>query len=199
MLGEFGIESYLGFPLASSEGGGLGLLAVLDDKPMEIAPAERATLGSFANRAAAEFERLRAQQSLERSTRALRVLGESGLAQARSASESELLDAVCRIACEAGGYRLAWVGYAEHDAEKTVRAVAQAGGTSYLTALPPLSWAEDDERGSWPAGRAIRSGAPAIERDIANSTRLCRGPRRYCPWTSHRVSREPGSLPPATV
>lgn len=41
--------------------------------------------------------------------------------------EAALLEGIGRLLVEEGGYRLAWVGFAEQDAAKTVRPVAQAG------------------------------------------------------------------------
>jgi len=38
-----------------------------------------------------------------------------------------MLKEVCQIIVEIGGYRLAWVGYAENDNEKTVRPIAYKG------------------------------------------------------------------------
>jgi len=38
-----------------------------------------------------------------------------------------LLQEVCRIIVEVGGYLMAWVGFAEHDEARTVRPVAQKG------------------------------------------------------------------------
>ena len=51
----------------------------------------------------------------------------TGWGLVRKTEESPLLEAFCGILVGAGGYRLAWVGYAEHDDAKTVRPVARAG------------------------------------------------------------------------
>ncbi|MCI0619024.1 GAF domain-containing protein, partial [bacterium] len=44
-----------------------------------------------------------------------------------AADEHQLLQSVCDILVEDGGFRVAWVGYVEPDAQKTIRPVAQAG------------------------------------------------------------------------
>src|SRR5450631_2358288 len=49
-------------------------------------------------------------------TRALRTLGEGNQALVRSTDELGLLRAICESVVDAGGYPLAWVGYAEDDA-----------------------------------------------------------------------------------
>ena len=45
-----------------------------------------------------------------------------------SENEPALLSDICRIVCEEAGYRMAWVGYSEDDAQKSIRAVANADG-----------------------------------------------------------------------
>ncbi len=114
---------------------------------------------------ASETERDATLRALGRANRALRALGDCSRAVIRARDESQLLQEVCRIIVRVGGYRLAWVGYAEEDAEKTVRPVAGAGfEDGYLETLD-VSWAET-ERGRGPAGTAIRTGQPSIATDI---------------------------------
>jgi PAS domain S-box-containing protein len=62
-----GIESYLGVPLLDAQGRHLGHLAVFDDRPMPAEPRKLFILHIFAARAAAELERLRAEQALRES------------------------------------------------------------------------------------------------------------------------------------
>ena len=63
-LVELGAESYLGLPILDSQGRVIGHLAVLDDKPMGEVPSGMSVLKVFATRAAAELERLRAEDKL---------------------------------------------------------------------------------------------------------------------------------------
>ncbi len=67
LLVEMGIESYMGAPLLDSAGHALGILAVMDDKPMEIAPSASSMVSIFAARAGAELERRRAEEALRQS------------------------------------------------------------------------------------------------------------------------------------
>ncbi len=62
-------ESYIGSPIFGSSGKPLGVLAVLDDKALDEEEVEIATsiLSVFANRAAAELERIQTEQILEQS------------------------------------------------------------------------------------------------------------------------------------
>ena len=111
-------------------------------------------------------ERIQAEEELHRVNRALLTLSQGSKALVRASDESSLLESVCRILVEQSGYRLAWVGLAEQDEQKTIRPVAQAGyEQGYLENLH-LTWA-DEERGRGPAGTAIRTARPVIAKDIA--------------------------------
>jgi GAF domain-containing protein len=73
--------------------------------------------------------------------------------------------AICQVIVDIGGYRLAWVGFAEQDETKTVRPVAQAGYEEGYLETVNITWA-DTERGRGPTGTAIRTGQPSVMRDI---------------------------------
>ncbi|MFX0046453.1 MAG: GAF domain-containing protein, partial [Candidatus Hermodarchaeota archaeon] len=127
------------------------------------------------------LERRRAEEALLRSHRALQTLSECNHVLAYAESESDLLQYICRIVVEIGGYRLAWVGFAEHDAARTVRPVAQAGfEEGYLETLD-ITWA-DCERGRGPTGTAIRTGQPTPSREIQTDP-------RFAPWRAEAIRR----------
>jgi hypothetical protein len=50
-----------------------------------------------------------------------RMISECNQALVRAASEGDLLQAICRLTVEYGGYRMAWVGFAKQDAANTLR------------------------------------------------------------------------------
>ena len=106
-------------------------------------------------------ERKRMAATLRQASRALKAITECHQALIRATDETELLDEVCRIIVEVGGYRMAWVGYAEADANKSVRPVAQTGFDEGYVEKLNLTWA-DKERGRGPVGTAIRPGKPVI-------------------------------------
>ncbi|HEY2796503.1 MAG TPA: sigma 54-interacting transcriptional regulator [Thermoanaerobaculia bacterium] len=62
---EWQAESFLGLPLRGRSGAVIGHLAVIDDGPMQESSLEASVLQVFADRAAAELERLRASSELE--------------------------------------------------------------------------------------------------------------------------------------
>ena len=72
-------------------------------------------------------ERKRAEIALRRLNRTLKALSAANAAVVRATNEEELLNEMCRVVVEAGGYRLVWIGFAEQDEAKTVRPVAWAG------------------------------------------------------------------------
>ena len=110
-------------------------------------------------------EQVAKKRALARIDRALRTLSKVNLVLVRATDETTLLDAICRIIVEEGEYRMAWVGFAEDDPERTITPKAWAGIEDGRLAKLDLTWA-DTERGQEPAGRAIRSGNPQIIPDI---------------------------------
>jgi len=97
--------------------------------------------------------------------RALRAINQCNQVLIHAVDEQELLNKICRIVVEIGGYRMAWVSYAEHDKEKSICPVAQAGfDEGYLKTIH-ISWADVDS-GRGPTGTAIRTGTSSYSRDV---------------------------------
>jgi diguanylate cyclase (GGDEF)-like protein/PAS domain S-box-containing protein len=69
---------------------------------------------------------------------------------------------------------MAWVGYAEEDAARSVSIAAYAGEAGEVACLRdlPLGWAEASRAGSGPAGLAIRSGTAVVVEDLAQDFRF---------------------------
>jgi len=105
------------------------------------------------------------EAALAKANRELRMLIDCKRALARAERESELLEGVCRILVGPGGYQLAWVGFADDDPDRTVRAVAHAGRDSGYVQRIKVSWSAD-ERGRGPTGCAIRERRAQICRSI---------------------------------
>jgi signal transduction histidine kinase/sensor domain CHASE-containing protein len=113
-------------------------------------------------------ERKKTEIALRQTNRALRLLTLCNTIVVQAKDEASLLKDLCRIAVDAAGYRMAWVGRAEHDERRTVTPVTFAGpGEGFLDRVH-VSWA-DDEYGRGTAGNAIRKRAPAIGRDLLNN------------------------------
>lgn len=60
-----------------------------------------------------------AEGELQRLNRALLATNSCNKALIDTETEMELLQKICSIIVETGGYRMAWVGYAEKDKKKT--------------------------------------------------------------------------------
>jgi PAS domain S-box-containing protein len=106
-----------------------------------------------------------AEDGMRRTNRSLRMLSSSNLALAKARDERELLDTVCRAVVEAGDYKMAWIGWAENDAQKTVRPEAQAGDVSGYLQDFHCSWDAGSPYGLGATGSAIRQGSTQINRD----------------------------------
>lgn len=121
--------------------------------------------------AAVVGQRRRAGEQLGQANRALRMISECNQALVRIADEQKLIQEICRIIIDVGGYKMAWVGFAEPNAAKTVRLVTSAGyEKDYLDKIQ-VSWA-DDPFGQGPTGMAIRTGTISLGRDFLSEPRL---------------------------
>jgi PAS domain S-box-containing protein len=126
-------------------------------------------------------ERKQAEEALRRSNRELRAISNCNQVLLRATDEQSLVQEICRIVCEEAGYRMAWVGYAEHDEAKSVRPVAWAGAEERYLANLGITWA-DTERGCGPTGTAIRSGNTCCIQDFATDPRVA-------PWRESALQK----------
>ncbi len=126
-------------------------------------------------------ERKRAEEELFKVNKALKTLHECNHALVHAKRESDLLNEICRIIVEIGGYRLAWVGFAEQDEAKTVRPVAQRGYEEGDLEMTNITWA-DTERGQCPTGTAIRTCKPTIAKNIQLDP-------NFAPWRAEAAKR----------
>lgn len=125
-------------------------------------------------------QRKETERSLQRSLRALRVLEETNQCIIYAKTEFQLLQQVCGVMTETGGYRLAWVGLADWE-KMQVQAVAQAGfEEGYLQQLF-ITW-DESEYGRGPTGTAIRTRRPSVTRDIFSDP-------DYMPWREEALRR----------
>ncbi|MBU0752270.1 MAG: PAS domain S-box protein [Gammaproteobacteria bacterium] len=112
------------------------------------------------------------ERKLAFANRALRVLSAGNRTLLQSKTEQELLEQMCRAIVAAGGYRMAWIGYAEDD--KHVRVAASAGTPADF--IDNLDITCDETELSWgPTGTAIREGIPVAVNDALADP-------AYAPW-----------------
>jgi K+-sensing histidine kinase KdpD len=121
------------------------------------------------------------QERLLKLNRVLNALKESSLAMVHSTSEAEYLAEVCKIVVEDCGHTLVWIGFAVDDEEKSIRPAAYSGfEAGYLETLR-VCWA-DTERGRGPTGIAIRTGQPAMCKNMLTDP-------AFAPWRAAALQR----------
>ncbi len=126
-------------------------------------------------------ERKQAEETLRHLNRELRAISICNQTLLRAVDEQMLLEDICRIICDEAGYRMAWVGYLEHDDAKTVRPVAWAGFEDGYLATVNITWA-DVERGQGTTGTALRNGKLVYTQDFATDP-------RFAPWRADALQR----------
>lgn len=117
-------------------------------------------------------ERKLGEIMLRKVNRALRTLSRCNQTLIHARDEDALLRDMCRTIVEEGGYRAAWIGYAEHDPHEPVRPVAQVGFEPADVERFAITW---DEAQRHPVGTAVRRDAIQIVRDA-------RADPGYAPW-----------------
>ncbi len=130
-----------------------------------------------------------AEASSSRANRALRMINSCNAIVIRATDETQLLEDICRSIVDLGGYRMAWVGYADDDKNKSVRPMAFAGEDGDYVEHAKISWGEN-ERGHGPTGTCIRTGEMVIVRDTTTEA-------GYEPWRYR--AREKGYRSSATI
>ncbi len=122
------------------------------------------------------------QELLQRTNRALLAISASNHTLIHATEERGLLQDVCRIVVEKGGYRLAWVGFPDEGPERRIVPRAWAGSEEGFLTDPGFSWG-DNLLGRGPEGTAIRGGEAVFLNAIdADPT--------FEPWREAAVARD---------
>ncbi|WP_414565408.1 MULTISPECIES: response regulator [unclassified Anabaena] len=130
------------------------------DKNDDASPSPSSAI----SREITQYQEIEAE--IQRVNRTLQTLSSCNQAIIRATQENDLLKKICQVLVEIGGYRLAWVGFAENDPEKNILSVAQAGyEDGYLQSLN-LTWS-DTVNGQGPTGTAIRTSEISIIQNIS--------------------------------
>jgi diguanylate cyclase (GGDEF)-like protein/PAS domain S-box-containing protein len=80
-------------------------------------------------------------------------------------NEQSFLDAICRLAVKTGGYLMAWIGFANDDAVRSISCRAHCGDDDgYLNAVH-ITWS-DAEHGCGPAGTSIKTGRTVVNQNF---------------------------------
>jgi GAF domain-containing protein len=90
---------------------------------------------------------------------------------AQAASVRELYEVTCQILVGVGGYCMAWIGLAEHNARRSVLVVARAGYESGYLNTADITWA-NDAGGLGPTGRALREGCVQVNNNTTRAPEM---------------------------
>lgn len=112
-------------------------------------------------------EKKNADLQLAAMNRALAMLSQCNEALALLDDEPALLNEVCRVAVQTGGYRMAWVGHVDESGE--VQPAAHAGEEGGYLSEIRLSARRDDPTGMGPVATALRTGGVVVCSNIAAS------------------------------
>lgn len=141
-----------------------------------------ADLAATVNSLQTEVEqRQAAQADLRDLNQLVRMVSSCNMALVRIDDEQALMHEICRIILDVGGYRMAWVGYAENDQARSVRPVGYVGIEEGYLETAKITWA-DTERGRGPTGTAIRLGKVRICDDFLTDPALA-------PWRDQALKR----------
>lgn len=120
-------------------------------------------------------------QELRIASRALRTVRRCNQIFIRATNEKDLLNDICKVIVEDGGYVIAWIGFMEKDKEKSVKPKAWKGiDSAYLKTLN-ITWA-DTQYGRGPTDIAMRTAKPYIAKDILNES-------GFIPWRAEALKQ----------
>jgi len=112
-----------------------------------------------------------AEEKILRLTRVYAVLSGINALIVRVSDRDELFREACRIAVEAGGFKLAWLGVVDREAMR-VEPVAWHGVEQDYIRLMPLGLNESDPEQYGLAGRAIRERRAMVVEDMTEDPRI---------------------------
>jgi diguanylate cyclase (GGDEF)-like protein/PAS domain S-box-containing protein len=112
-------------------------------------------------------ERKRTEERLARLTHARGVMAECNHVLVHATDESGMLENMCRIVVDSGGYKMAWVGLATGDPKRPVYPAAHAGFGDDAPMSSPVGWTADGRYQGF-MNDAIKTGEPYIAQHILN-------------------------------
>nr|WP_301774924.1 EAL domain-containing protein [Pseudidiomarina sp. 1APP75-32.1] len=170
MLQTLGAESYIGVPMLTVEGTKLGLLAILNDAPMQYSTDVLALLQVAASQAAAELAQMRFTNHLKESQRQLLTLMDSlpGMAYRCKNDRCWTIEMMSRGVYEVTGYQSEQllnnneIAYADlihpQDRDELDRAIRLAvASDSYFQVNYRIIRADGAVRWVWEQGKGVRS------------------------------------------
>jgi diguanylate cyclase (GGDEF)-like protein/PAS domain S-box-containing protein len=127
-------------------------------------------------------ERITAEKTEKKLSRALKLLSKCESALVHADEEQMLLNEICQLAVEIGGYRMAWVGFAAKDGSKKVIPIAQMGYADGFLDKANITW-DETVQGQGPAGTTIKTGVTTIIQDFQNNPKTL-------PWREFAIQSQ---------
>ncbi|WP_374380921.1 HD domain-containing phosphohydrolase [Dongia sp.] len=125
-------------------------------------------------------EKRQAKDELLRQHWALQAISRSNRAMVSADGEEDFLNSICAALTADNRYSLAWVGWAEHDAEKTIRIIAKAGvAQDYLDGLN-ITW-DESPSGRGPTGSCIREDRVEVHNKLIDEA-------AFAPWRERALN-----------
>ncbi len=116
-------------------------------------------------------EQKKLEGALKATIRELQLLSEMNNALLHATTEEGLLREYCRVMVETGGYRMAWVGFADNGPGKHIIPVASYGPNKGYLESVDICW-DNSASANGPTGRCVKSGKVEVEEEILNDPRM---------------------------
>lgn len=110
------------------------------------------------------------ERELARQARLYAALSQVNQAIVWTQDREELLQKVCAVLVEFGGFRLAWLGWYDAEIHRIIPVAVSGDETGYVREVPIDADDPSEERG--PTGRAFLSGQPFICHDLLNNPKV---------------------------
>jgi PAS domain S-box-containing protein len=175
-----GIRSRVMVPLRGKGGhirGCLGFQSLR--KVVAWTPDDVRSLQSLSDAIANVLERKLAEAEIAHTNRLYSILSCISQIRVTALSREELLDRVCRVAVEEGGFQAAWIGWVEPKTRAVLPAAWAGEPDEYFSAIQ--IFADDLPDGHGPTRDAICEGKPCVVNDFLADprTRHWRQPAKY--------------------
>jgi len=123
-------------------------------------------------------DRKKAELELGRINRLLKTINAANQVLVRSANERELIDLICRILINIGGFRMAWVGFMEHDNKGVLQLIAHEVSQKESINLGGNAWLSP-ARLTETFGKAVAANKPYVRVGLSTDAAL--------PWMKEAV------------
>jgi diguanylate cyclase (GGDEF)-like protein len=170
LIREIGLRGAIFFPVMA-EGKTIGVLAFNSREVREPEDRLLQALRMIGSQIGQFLTRQEQQRHIARLNRIYAVLSGINSTIVRVRDREELFREACRIAVQAGGFRLAWIGLVDEKGDRVKPVAWEGAGEDYI-GLMPLGLDENLSESFGLAGRAIRERKAMIADDMTKNPRV---------------------------